>query len=62
MANVQIIKFGVVYNEGARGNAGGAPKNDKVWLIARVDGKLVTANGSVLEQVGGKDGHTARRW
>jgi hypothetical protein len=45
MAQVEIIKFGVVYNEGARGLAGGAPKNDKVYGIARVDGKLMTFNG-----------------
>lgn len=45
MANVEIIKFGVVYNEGARGEAGGAPKNDKVWGIAKIDNNLVTFNG-----------------
>jgi hypothetical protein len=45
MSQVEIIKFGVVYNEGARGNAGGAPQNDKVWGIARIDGKLCTFNG-----------------
>jgi hypothetical protein len=41
MANVEIIKFGHFYNEGARGNAGGAASNDKIWGIAKIDGKLV---------------------
>jgi hypothetical protein len=41
MANVEILKFGHFYNEGARGNAGGAASNDKIWGIAKIDGKLV---------------------
>jgi hypothetical protein len=45
MSQVEIVKFAVFYNDGARGNAGGAPQNDKVWGIARVDGKLMTFNG-----------------
>lgn len=42
MAQVEIIKFGHFYNEGFRGEVlGHAPQNDKVWGIAKVDGKLV---------------------
>jgi hypothetical protein len=42
MSNVQILNFAHFYNKGARGAMGlGAPQNDKVWGIAKVDGKLV---------------------
>jgi hypothetical protein len=41
MDTVNIIRFGAFYNEGARGAAGHAPSNDKVWGIARVGGALV---------------------
>lgn len=41
MSNVQIVKFAHFYNEGARGAKGGAASNDKVWGIAKIDGKLV---------------------
>lgn len=42
MANVVVEKFGVYYNEGARGANGGAAQNDKVWGIARIENTLVT--------------------
>ena len=41
MSTVQILKFAHFYNEGARGLAGNAPSNDKVWGIAKVDNTLV---------------------
>lgn len=40
MAQVEIVKFAAFYNEGLRGMTGGAAKNDKVWGLARVQGKL----------------------
>lgn len=42
MANVVVEKFGAFYNEGARGERGGAAQNDKVWGIARIENTLVT--------------------
>lgn len=44
MGNVAVTveKFGAFYNEGARGYAGGAAKNDKVWGIAKINNTLVT--------------------
>lgn len=45
MANVQIIKLGHVYNEGARGEKGGAASNDKVWGIAKIENSLVSFSG-----------------
>lgn len=42
MANVVVEKFGAYYNEGARGNAGGAAQNDKVWGVAMIENTLVT--------------------
>ncbi len=41
-AQVEVVKFGAFYNEGARGANGGAAKNDKVWGIAKINGSLVT--------------------
>lgn len=41
MGKVEIVRFGAFYNEGARGARGGAPSNDKVWGIARINGTLV---------------------
>lgn len=39
---VQILSLAAFYNEGARGLAGGAAKNDKVWGVAKVDGGVYT--------------------
>lgn len=41
MANIQIINFGHFYEEGARGEMGGAASHDKVWGIAKVENVLV---------------------
>jgi hypothetical protein len=41
MSNVQILNFAHYINEGVRGATGGAPQNDKVWGIAKIDNKLV---------------------
>lgn len=41
MANVQLIALAHFYNEGTRGWQGGAPSNDKVWGIAKIQGTLV---------------------
>ena len=41
MANVVIENLGVFYNEGVRGQTGGAAQNDKVWGLANVQGTLV---------------------
>lgn len=41
MAQVEMIKFAAFYNEGVRGMTGGAAQNDKVWGVAKIDGKLV---------------------
>jgi hypothetical protein len=41
MAQVELIKFAAFYNEGVRGMTGGAPKNDKVWGVAKVGSTLV---------------------
>ena len=40
-ALVEVIKFAHFYNEGFRGAMGGAPSNDKVWGIAKINGTLV---------------------
>lgn len=45
---VEVLAFGHCYSEGERGAQGGAPSNDKVWGIARIDGKLVTFNARRL--------------
>lgn len=42
MAQVEVLRFCAFYNEGIRGAVGGAPKNDKVWGIAKVGTTLVT--------------------
>jgi hypothetical protein len=41
VAQVQILAAAHFYNEGARGRAGGAASNDKIWGIARVGTTLV---------------------
>lgn len=43
MANVQvqIIKLAHFYKEGDRGAKGGAPKNDKIWGMAKIGNTLV---------------------
>jgi hypothetical protein len=41
MAQVQILVAAHFYNEGARGRNGGAPKNDKVWGLAKVGTTMV---------------------
>lgn len=41
MSQVKIVKLAHFYNEGSRGNKGGAPSNDKIWGIAEIDNKLV---------------------
>jgi hypothetical protein len=40
-ANIVLTHFAHFYNEGARGLAGNAPQNDKVWGIAKINGTLV---------------------
>lgn len=40
-AKIELIAFAHFYNEGARGHAGNAPQNDKVWGVAKVNGTLV---------------------
>lgn len=42
MAKVEVLEFCAFYREGVRGAYGGAPQNDKVWGIARVEKTLVT--------------------
>lgn len=41
MAQVQILALAHFYREGSRGMSGGAPKNDKIWGIAKIQGTLV---------------------
>lgn len=51
-SRVDLIAFAHYYNEGARGARGGAASNDKVWGVARIDGKLVNfwgRRGGVLK-------------
>lgn len=54
---IEVIKFAAFYNEGARGLSGGAAKNDKVWLLARVNGVLMSfwgrRNGTLKSKVWG---------
>lgn len=40
-ANIELTRFAHFYNEGFRGLTGGAPQNDKVWGIAKINGTLV---------------------
>ena len=40
-AKIELISFAHFYNEGARGNAGNAPQNDKVWGVAKINNTLV---------------------
>lgn len=41
MAQVEILAAAHFYNEGPRGDRGGAPSNDKVWGIAKVGTTMV---------------------
>lgn len=41
MAQVEIIVAAHFYNEGSRGEAGGAPSNDKLWGLAKIGTTLV---------------------
>ena len=41
MAQIETLALAHFYNEGSRGRRGGAPSNDKVWGIARIQGTLV---------------------
>jgi hypothetical protein len=45
MANVQILKVGHAFFEGARGARGGAPSKDSICGVALVQGNLVTFGG-----------------